>query len=414
MDEGETPARVAIEEDAPFRDVFSIGDVLSSCYEIKRLLGAGGMGQVYEAHDRALNRKVAIKAHWRHMRAYSLRKEAQALAAIRHPAVATVHGLGEHDGAEFVVMERIWGVSLAEHLGHARRAKMSIPLAEAIQLLSALSDGLSAVHAAGIAHRDVKPANIMLAPRGRVVLMDFGIMLPEYAVMHAAPSVSPGAAHLLDVYAFGVVAFEVLSGKLPFSGGPLGSVLMQHLRDTPATLEALRTNVPPSVSSLIASCLSKDPSDRPQTMEQISAALRRAPRVHDPRTTTPSSRFSVLVVDDDPSCAELVAEVVRDAAPNAMIHVVHDGETALSHLRRGAPDLMVLDVGLPGMNGLELCMYLRGAGIAERMQIVSISAAAQSSDVSILRQLGVRAFFRKGQGLVEGLDRIVREICALR
>src|SRR5688572_12680258 len=93
--------------------VFVVGEVLDDTYEIRDVLGAGGMGQVYEAHDRVLNRRVAIKAHWRQHDGFSIRKEAQALAAIRHPSMVTVHSCGVARGIEYVVMERIFGVSLA-------------------------------------------------------------------------------------------------------------------------------------------------------------------------------------------------------------------------------------------------------------------------------------------------------------
>ncbi len=419
----------AVVLDAPPRDVFEVGDVLAETYEITRLLGAGGMGQVYEAVDRALNRKVAIKAHYGHMRAFSLRKEAQALAAIRHPAIATVYGIGKHGESEYVVMERIWGVSLAEHFARARRAGLPLPIAEVIELLAALADGLAAVHNAGIAHRDVKPSNVMLGPRGRIVLMDFGIMLPEYAVVHEMPSpgtaeymapeaisrgVTPGGAYLVDVYALGVLGYEALAGQLPFSGGgALNSVLMQHLRDAPPSLAKLRPDTPRKLLSLIEACLAKSPSDRPQSMDVIASFLRGID-TSKPDAEVSKRPFSVLVVDDDRTCASILAEIVRDAAEDAHVEVVHDGESALAALLQSAPDLLVLDLGLPGMNGLELCMYLRGARVADRTRIVSVSAGAQAHDVALLHQLGIRNFIRKGDRLVDQLDGVVREVLALR
>lgn len=115
---------------------------------------------MFDAHDRSLNRRVALKAHWPHLHAFPISTEAQALAAI-----------------DFIVMERIVGTTLADRI--TRSAPDSFPVAEATDLFARLADGLSAVHEAGIAHRDVKPANIMLAARDRLVLTDFGIFLPE-------------------------------------------------------------------------------------------------------------------------------------------------------------------------------------------------------------------------------------------
>jgi CheY-like chemotaxis protein len=122
----------------------------------------------------------------------------------------------------------------------------------------------------------------------------------------------------------------------------------------------------------------------------------------------------VLVVDDDRACAGILAEIVRDAAEDASIEIVHDGESALASILRAPPDLLVLDLGLPRMNGLELCMYLRGARVSDRTRIVSVSAGAQPHDVALLHQLGIRNFIRKGERLVEQLDGVVREVLALR
>lgn len=406
------------------RDVFRAGEVIGEAYAIRRLLGAGGMGQVYEAEDLLLQRRVAIKAHWREMQHLSIRKEAQALAAIRHPAIATVYGIGTHrplatSPIEFVVMERIFGVTLAEHL----RGRRHTGIDEALELLALLADGLSAVHLAGVAHRDVKPANIMLAPGGRLVLMDFGIMLPEFAASPDAPmpgtaeymapeairrSVEPGSAFLLDVYAFGVVAHELLTGVRPFDSSATARVFTKHLVAPPPTLSRLRADVPPALEALISSCLSKDPHDRPQSMDSVAATLRRV-RMGQTTSRTSSARvpLSALVVEDDPAFASVLSGIIHDACPGARVATVHDGEAALDHLRRGAPDLLLLDLGLPGMNGLELCMYMRGSKLAQSTTIVSMSAAARAPDVALLRQLGIREFVRKDGDLLERLERIV-------
>lgn len=382
---------------------------------------------MYDARDLVLNRAVALKVHWPHMRQFSLRKEAQALAAIRHPAIASVYGFAVHEGHEIVSMERIWGVTLADHL--EQRARLGTPFlaSEAIELLAKLADGLAAVHAAGVAHRDVKPGNVMLAPRGRLVLMDFGIMLPEYEVARHAPipgtaeymapeaiarDVAPGAAWLLDVYAFGITAFEVLAGRRPFDDGEVGSILAQHLAGTVPSLARLRPGLPAGLVSLVEACLAKDAAERPQSMESIATRLRALHTGRDIRRSC--APFTVLVVEDDPACADALVGIVRDVVEHAELTVVRDGFAALAALRDGAPDLVLLDVGLPGMSGIELCMYLRGARIAESSAIVSVSAAAMPQDVALLRQLGIRRFVHKGRDLVDRLEAAIREVLGTR
>ena len=147
--------------------LFGIGEVLGEAYEIRALLGQGGMGQVFDAYDRNLSRRVAIKANFPEV-PQSVRNEAQALAAVHHPGVVGVYALGTHGGVDYMVMEHVAGVTLAHHLERLE----DIPLAERVDLLIAIADGLAAIHRAGISHGDVKPENILLSASGRLVLTD--------------------------------------------------------------------------------------------------------------------------------------------------------------------------------------------------------------------------------------------------
>lgn len=267
--------------------LFSVGEVLNDVYEIRRLLGEGGMGQVFEAHDLVLNREVAIKAYWPTVYSASsglLRREAQALAAIQHPGLASVFTMGLHADTEYLVMERIRGVPLDELMKQRHRLSERVPLGEAIRIVLALADVLHAVHAAGCLHRDVKPGNVMLAGRERVVLMDFGLFLPEGELSgrtllagspgYMAPEsildrVLPGAGHLVDLYALGVIAFELLAGRIPFPADSLDQILDHHLHASPPDLAALVPDVPPRLAALTRELLSKEPYDRPDSEELV-------------------------------------------------------------------------------------------------------------------------------------------------
>jgi len=214
------------------RPVLMLGELVDETYEVRNLLGAGGMGEVYEAHDRVLNRRVALKVHPGGDSEYLLR-EGRALAAIHHPGIVAVHTMGMHRGVPFLVMERVRGLSVDRLLDERRARGERFGIAEALELLVAVADALSVVHRAGLAHRDVKPGNVMLAPAGRVVLMDFGLVLPHAdraghrsvagSLQYMAPEalsgdVAEGAAGLVDVYALGVLAYELLTGFAPFDG----------------------------------------------------------------------------------------------------------------------------------------------------------------------------------------------------
>jgi serine/threonine-protein kinase len=310
----------------PTGDLFAVGSLLAGTYEIRGILGHGGMGQVYDAYDTKLARPVAIKVAWPNVGAAAVRNEAQALAAIRHPAMVAVYACGEHEGTEFVVMERVPGVTLASHLRRRLNAGKPLSLAEILGILGALADGLGAVHRAGIAHRDVKPDNVMLAPSGRVVLMDFGVFLPEFAVSASSASGSPGymapetisgaiasgGGFLVDVYAFGVIAFELATGDLPFRGDTASEFFVQHLSSEPPSLRDVRPERPElggSFDGLVRQLLAKDPLERPQSMDEITHQLRRvtdasgplSARIPVPASSRGSGRF---VVEESPPIAD--------------------------------------------------------------------------------------------------------------
>ncbi len=385
---------------------FAVGELVADTYEIVRVLGVGGMGTVYEAHDRALNRRVALKVPQSENPALSLRKEAQALAAIRHPSMVTVHAIQKHRGVEFLVMELIRGVTLHEHIRKHARAAKQLTVREVLDLVIGISEGLAAVHASGISHRDVKPANIMLAPGDRVVLMDFGLFTPEFERLETvagspeymapeiyAATVDPGAGHLVDLYALGVIAYELLAGHPPYRGVNALDTLGMHVRSPIPDISTERRDVPAELAALIVEMLAKAPGDRPPGVEDVLGRLRSL-RARQERQRA-RGKFTVLIVDDDRDFAEAMRALVRAAVPEADVDVARDGEAALASLTRRAPTVMLLDLNMPRMNGLELCMALRGAGLATDCEIISVNGAVTDKDRELLLRLGVRQTLTK-------------------
>lgn len=409
------------------RDIFEVGQILNDTYEIRAVLGAGGMGQVFEAQDLLLHRKVAIKAAWPDIQDSPVRKEAQALAAIRHPGMVQVHAVGRHDGVEYVVMERVVGVSLETHLERRFSRGERFEIVEALDLLIPIADALVAVHGAGIAHRDIKPGNVMLATGGRAVLMDFGLFLPEFEVaaqetiagspQYMAPeaitnSVEPGAGGLVDLYALGVVAFELLTGQPPFGGETPDEVWDRHLYEDVPDACALRAEIPRDLSRLVTDLLAKDPAQRPQNAESV---LFRLKAVRAQAAAQPAEEpLSVLVVDDDKDLAKILSFYVKKGAPYAEVRVAHNGEAAIAAIREREPHLLLLDLHMPKMSGVEVCMYLRGEGIAAKMAIAVVSAGAQDEDRTLLGTLGIQRFIQKGDGLAGAVSTLVKEERARR
>ncbi len=423
------PSGTSDQTEEPHQSIFAIGELVGDTYEIRELLGEGGMGQVFEAFDHLLHRRVAIKAAWPNPNLPTLRNEARALAAFQHPSLVTVHTLGEHRGIDYIVMERIYGVSLKEHVAHRKNEGIPFSPQEVIEPLIAIAEGLSVVHRAGIAHRDVKPENIMLTPDHRIVLMDFGLVLPEHQIAsqnvvagsppYMAPealvnSTAPGAGHLIDLYALGVIGFEMLTGERPYDATSVPA-LWDLMQAAPAPqVDAFREDVPPALSAVIRELMHQDPAARPQSAEGLAWLLK---QIRDGRATAastePGDDLDVLIVEDDKELARVLHFYAKKALGDVHARFAADGEKAIERMREKEPDIILLDIHMPKMNGIEVCMYMRGERLAEDASIISVSAGAQQHDVQLLHQLGIHHFVPKGVDLGKRLGEILREVCGL-
>ncbi len=277
------PTLAVVPADEPEVGPFSTGQVLAGSYQIVCRLARGGMGVVYDARDLALERRVAIKAPLSAAFGPALRREALALASIHSSAFVTVFQLGREHDVEFMVMERIFGETLKARLDDLRTRGRCVGLAEALHVLVSITAALVSAHRAGVAHRDLKPANVILTP-DRVVLVDLGLFVPEVLVgpdnevsgspEYVAPEVlrrdvARGEGPLVDLYALGVLAFELLTGSTPFVDARPALTLRKHLRSMPPNVCALREDVPRALGDLVEQLLAKDPKRRPVSAEAV-------------------------------------------------------------------------------------------------------------------------------------------------
>ncbi|MGA7408886.1 MAG: protein kinase [Bryobacteraceae bacterium] len=267
-------------------------------YEILSLLGVGGMGEVYQARDTRLNRVVALKFLPPDKVADPDRRrrfinEAQATSALNHPNIITIHDIAEADGAAFIVMEFVRGRTLDDLI-----AGGALPVREATRYAAEVSDALAAAHAAGIIHRDLKPANIMITEEGRVKVLDFGLAKlvdsspmqaaeDNTATMHTAIGAIVGTAAYMspeqaearqldarsDIFSFGLVFYEMLSGRRAFDGESWISIISAILRDEPKPLRELRAEIPAWLEQAVNRCLRKDPNERFQSMPELKRTL---------------------------------------------------------------------------------------------------------------------------------------------
>jgi serine/threonine-protein kinase len=262
-------------------------------YEIVALLGSGGMGEVYRAHDARLGRDVAIKVLPREFTSDSdrlarLEREARALAALNHPNIASLYGVEDYGGTLALVMELVDGELLADRIANARQG---LPVKEALALARQLAAALDAAHDKGIVHRDLKPTNIKITSSGALKVLDFGLakslasgvddlatvaaMKTHAGMVMGTPAyMSPEQARgqpidrRTDVFAFGCILYEMLTGASPFAGDSVADTLARVLRRDP-DLAALPVSTPPGIRRLISLCLEKD---RTKRLGQIAVA----------------------------------------------------------------------------------------------------------------------------------------------
>ena len=271
-------------------DALAPGALLAGRYEIRGVIGRGGMGVVYRAHDRELVEEVAIKTIRRDLLsgdpvlAEQLKSEIRLARRISHRNVVRTHDLGESDGIAFVTMEYVQGLTVRELLDTRGRLSVASALALALQF----TEALAVAHAAGVIHRDVKPENALLDGEGVLKVMDFGIA--RFAAMSSARTqsglivgtpaymspeqlVGEEVDARADLYALGVVLYECLTGQAPFEATSVVSLIAKVLSTEPVPVAARNADVPPAVSALVMRLLTKEPSGRPGSAAELFELL---------------------------------------------------------------------------------------------------------------------------------------------
>jgi len=281
-------------------------------YEIRRKIGAGGMGEVYLAQDTQLSRKVALKilpaeVAAKHDRMRRFEHEAKAAAALNHPNIAHIYEIGERDGANFIAMEFIDGQTLGECI-HPQ----SVGLAKLLRYLQHAAEGLAKAHASGIVHRDLKPDNIMITRDGHAKVLDFGLakLVEPQKVSGTSESASDIATAILqphstpgmilgtvgymspeqaqgrineidqrsDIFSFGCILFEAVTGKKAFEGKDVVESLNKIIRETVTPISELSPSAPADLQRIVRRCLAKDPDERYQTIKDVAIDLKEVRR----------------------------------------------------------------------------------------------------------------------------------------
>ncbi len=293
-----------------------VGKILVERYELIDKIAEGGMARVYRGRDLLLKRTVAVKVLKDQMTGDAafirrFEREAQSAAALSHPHIVSIYDVGEQDGTYFMVMEYVDGKNLKEYI----REKGRLPIHEAVHITRQIAEALEQAHKAGVVHRDIKPQNILFSREGKVKVTDFGIAIAGDgvtvtvgdeivgSVQYIAPEQARGdlAGKQSDLYSLGIVFYEMITGKVPFTGESPVAVAMKHIQEQIVPPGRLVSDLPVQLEQVILKAVKKDAAERYSSAEEILEDLASAAENKDVRVSkTPvESNYGGSDQDDD-------------------------------------------------------------------------------------------------------------------
>lgn len=386
------------------------GVLIDGAYRVVGPLGQGGMGTVLLALDERLQRDVAVKlirpafvasgsAHERFL------VEARAMARVKHECVVEIYAFGEIDQSPYFVMEYIPGTNLANWLDDGIMAGTLPPIDESLNFLDQICRGVAAIHHSGAVHGDLKPSNILIGPASRIAIADMGLsrlfdttgeasdhpmagtpayMAPEFA----RTDLSPELLHRSDVFALGVLGYEMLTGEPPWEIDSAADMVRVHAGEPPLPPSQRRPDLTEAFDKPLLEALRFDPKRRTPNAESLRKSLLSARET----LTASHTNLRILVADDDADFRTLAEEALAYGFPGAQIEGVPDGQQALNACDREPAGLAVIDLDMPGMNGVELTAALRAHS---DMPIVVVTASGGAPDWRLLQSLGATGFLVK-------------------
>ncbi len=380
------------------------------------------MGIVMRARDERLDRPVAVKFVRPALLSASFRErfasEARAMARVNHPNVLHVYASGEHGGVPYFVMELVDGRTLEEWM---ESTKGEHDLAQRLAILDGICQGVAAIHEAGTVHRDIKPSNVLLDAQLHPRIADLGLavlggpetvndtevagtpayMAPEYA---SPRSVDSSLRARADVYSLACVAFELLTGKRPFSAKTSAELLSLHANAAASPPSSVRPELAPFDDVLLAA-LAKDPERRTPTASAFRRALAAA-------QAGESEPVRILVAEDDADFRQLMYAALMREFPDAQVDCVADGKEAFASFSKKAPSAAIIDLNMPSMDGLELTSLIRANESSNAMPIIVLTGEGGPDEWRRLSAMGADRFFVKPvvlDDVVTAVRRALRE-----
>ena len=281
----------------------NVASALEGRYQVLQELGRGGMGIVFQAHDKQLNDQVAIKILSPLLSNDAdaldrMKREVSAARRITHPNVIRIHDIAESKGLHYVSMEYFHGTSLKEYI----KRSGSLSLMQAYNIASQICDGLEEAHKQGVIHRDLKSQNIIINPSGHLKIIDFGLAHTAHLQGMTATGLIMGTPEYMapeqvagkrvderaDIYSLGIILYELFTGKVPFSGDSAIAVGFMQMKDPPQPPHEINPQIPAEIETVILKCLEKEPNARFGSVVQLKAALQNA--IHAPAVDVSTSR----------------------------------------------------------------------------------------------------------------------------
>ncbi len=423
---------------------FMIGQKLNKRYEIREHLGDGSTATVYKAYDLLLGRDVAIKMLLPGVRKTTRERflqEATAAAQLNHPNIMSIYDMGKDSNRDYLVVEYVDGESLTEYIP----APPDIVVELGVQIAMALQYA----HERGIIHRDIKPANIKVTPDGQVKIMDLGLALPREAkrvtahgmVIGTPAYLSPEQAqgrpldHRTDIYSLGIVLYEMLTGQLPFNADDISALLLQQVRQPPPPPRLIVENLPVALENVVLKALEKAPERRFQSCRSLAAALEAAlPREEvapdaptsprrplwaetlqaeplsrtGPAISTGKPPLRIVLADDHAMLRRTLASFLASRDGFMVVGEAADGNTALEQTLHHMPDVLILDLNMPGRGGLDVLPEIRQEAPSVKVLVLT----GREEDAYIIRALraGAHGYVLKSadeDDLIEAIHKVM-------
>lgn len=320
------------------------GHLLSDRYRIKRTIGGGGMANVYLAEDIILNRDVAIKVlrlEYANDDEFIARfdREAKAATSLAHPNIVNIFDVGEEDHILYMVMEYVDGLTLKEYIQRFG----PIEVEEALNIMKQVTSAIAHAHANDLVHRDIKPQNILIDKYGNVKVTDFGIAVALSATSLTQTNSILGSVHYLspeqarggmatkksDIYSLGIVLFELLTGRLPFSGQTPVSIALKHLQTDTPSVRSMQPNIPQSVENIVLKATTKDPFHRYETVYELEEALETA--LHPSKLNEPVYTPPVEAGEETKAIPIITDNHLQQTNENTIVHSKNEKTKTFTH-----------------------------------------------------------------------------------